>query len=155
MLAAALLALPVAAAGCKGVGGLGTPPKPLPDVAVLQHAISAEQLMVARYRAVLAAAPSLARSLNPLLTEHEAHLARLKSRLVPGAATAKPPSQPRPKPPPSASAAVGYLTDAEHAAATSLISRIDVVSPSLAQLLASIAASEATHAAALAGHGGT
>jgi hypothetical protein len=154
VLAAALLALPAGAAGCKGVGGLGTPPKPHPDVAVLQHAISAEQFMVAGYRTVLAAAPTLARSLNPLLAEHEAHLARLKGRLVPGAAAAKPPRQPRPKAPASAAAAVSYLTDAEHAAATSLISRIDVASPSLAQLLASIAASEATHAAALAGHGG-
>ena len=43
-------------------------------------------------------------------------------------------------------AARAYLRGAEHSAAQALLRHLAVASPSLAQLLASIAASEATHA---------
>jgi hypothetical protein len=46
-------------------------------------------------------------------------------------------------------AALGYLRDAENAAATALLARLAAAPPSLAQLLASISASEATHALVL------
>ena len=52
--------LPLVASGCKGIGALGTPPRPLPDVAVLREAIAGEDVMISRYTAVLAAAPALA-----------------------------------------------------------------------------------------------
>jgi hypothetical protein len=43
-------------------------------------------------------------------------------------------------------AALGYLRDAENAAAGAQLSHLAAAPPSLAQLLASISASEATHA---------
>ena len=47
------------------------------------------------------------------------------------------------------SAALAQLRAAEQAAVTSLMSRLNGASPSLAQLYASIAASEATHVSVL------
>ena len=49
VLAAAVMTVPLVAAGCKGVGGLGTPP-PGPDVALLRDAIRTEQTLIARYQ---------------------------------------------------------------------------------------------------------
>jgi hypothetical protein len=156
---AAAVALPLAAAGCKGVGGLGTPPRPLPDVAVLREAIADEALMISRYTAVLAAVPGLAGPLRPLLDQHQAHLARLKARLVdPRAAGGGSPS-PRESAsrlagqvPGTPAAARAYLRSAEQGAATALLRHLTAASPSFAQLLASIAASEATHALLLDPH---
>jgi hypothetical protein len=150
---AAALALPLAAGGCKGIGALGTPPRPLPDVAVVREAITDETLMIARYTAVLAAAPALAGSLRPLLGQHQAHLTRLKARLVDPRAGSEPPlSRPHPQVPGTPAAARAYLRGAEQAAAQALMGRLTAASPSLAQLLASIAASEATHALLLGPH---
>jgi hypothetical protein len=153
-------ALPlIALAGCNGVGALAAPPPPAPDVTVLTAAIAREQLMIARYEAVLAVpldrAGGLAATLEPLLAEHRAHLAQLRSRLIvpPGAARPSPsPSArrpPRPVVPGTESAAVAFLRAAELHASDALLSRLGTVPPSLAQLLASISASEATHAARL------
>ncbi len=92
-------ALPlIAVAGCKGVGALATPPAPAPDVGVLKAAIAGEQLMIARYEAVLAGAAQRARgltaALDPLLAEHRAHLAQLRSSLfVPAGAASPSPSR--------------------------------------------------------------
>jgi hypothetical protein len=156
-LLAAAAALPLVAAGCKGVGGLGTPPPPQPDVAVLRHAIAGEQAMIDRYATVLVAAPSLATSLDPLLDQHRAHLRRLRARLVdPRAAASASASPARPAPAGTAAGlhtpatARAYLRAAEDSAARTLLRNLAVASPSLAQLLASIAASEATHALLLA-----
>ena len=149
---AAAVALPLAATGCKGVGGLGTPPRPLPDVAVLREAITGETLMISRYTAVLAAAPGMAGSLRPLLDQHRAHLARLRGRLagpraaVSGASPSPSTSHPAPQVPGTPAAARAYLRSAEDAAAAALLRHLAAASPSLAQLLASIAASEASHA---------
>ena len=52
-----------------------------------------------------------------------------------------------------AAGALTYLGDAENAAATSLLAHLEEATPSLAQLLASISASEATHAQLLSAHG--
>src|ERR1022692_40126 len=94
-------ALPlVALAGCKGVGALAAPPAPAPDVDVLTAAIAGEQLLIARYEAVLAVprdrAGGLAATLEPLLAQHRAHLAQLRSSLI------VPPGAARPSPSPSA-----------------------------------------------------
>jgi Ferritin-like domain len=147
------MTFPLLAAGCKGVRALGTPPTPLPDVAVLNHAISAEKLMIARYRAAVSGSPGQAGLLGALLAQHEAHLARLTSRLIDPGATgrARPPS-PAATPPASA---IDALRAAEQDAANALVGHLTEVSPSLAQLLASIAASEASHALLLGSRGGT
>jgi hypothetical protein len=159
VLALTALGLPLLASACKGIAVLGTPPSQLPDVAAAREAIAGEQLLIARYRAVLAAMPALAGQLRPVLAQHTQHLARLRGRLR-DPATARPaPSSPGPAPatppvPPSPTAAIAALRAAEDAAATALLRHLGVVSPSFAQLLASIAASEASHALLLrpAGH---
>jgi hypothetical protein len=158
VLAAMAAALPLVASGCKGIGALGTPPKPAPDVAVVNDAITVEKYLIARYGAVLAAVPGLAGELRPLLAQHQEHLARLRARLIIPRAAPRPTASPSPAPPAApvpgtAAGALIYLRDAENAAATSLLAHLEEATPSLAQLLASISAAEATHAQLLAAHG--
>ena len=164
VLAATAASLPLLAlSGCKGVGALATPPRPAPDVAVLKAAIAAEEVMIARYDAVITRSARLAGSLRPLRAEHQSHLVQLRSRLIvpPGGAPASPsPSRSGPAAgpgpvPAGAAAAILYLQAAERHAASTLLHQLIAVSPSLAQLMASVAASEATHVAALSAAGGT
>ena len=175
VLAAGAVCLPMlAVSGCKGVGALAAPPRPAPDVAILRAAIAAEELMIARYDAVVRGSGQLAAVLRPLRAEHRAHLAQLRSRLiVPPAAAAAPAlvgasgrgssdagsgsaSHGEPADVPAGrAAAISFLQGAERAAAATLLRKLPAVSPSLAQLMASVAASEATHVAALAAAGGT
>jgi hypothetical protein len=163
---AASAALPlIAVTGCEGIGALATPPAPGADVGLLKTAIAGEQLMIARYEAVLAPAhpraDGLAAILEPLLAEHHAHLAQLRSRLIvpAGAATAPSPAATRrgepvaprkPVVPATPAAGIAFLRAAEQDASNALLERLGVAPASLAQLLASISASEATHAAVLA-----
>ncbi|HUZ55828.1 MAG TPA: hypothetical protein VMU94_25290 [Streptosporangiaceae bacterium] len=148
-------------AGCKGISVLGPLPKPGADVVTLRRAITAEELMVARYQSVQDAltasggaggpgkAGGSARTLiADLLAEHQAHLLQLRARLVlpPRLATASP--QPSPTPPPVPHGQQRILTElatAEAAASDRLIAQLAHVPPELAQLMASIAASEAVH----------
>ena len=151
VLTAAAAALPLVAAGCKGISALGAPPKPAPDVTVVTAAIAMETQLIARYGDVLAVSPGLAPALHPLLAQHHEHLSRLRARLIVPVG-----GQPLPTPratarhtaqvPGSSAAALGYLRDAEDAAAGALLAHLATAPPSLAQLLASISASEATHA---------
>jgi hypothetical protein len=154
-LIAAAAALPLLAAGCRGTQALGTPPRPAPDVARLRSAIQAEELMVARYRAamrLLGAASgggAAGETLSTLLAEHSDHLRQLRARLVPGsslAASSRPvPRPPAPVLPTAPRQVIEYLSHAELAASNRLLGQVTQVPPALAQLLASIAASEATH----------
>lgn len=163
VIAAAATALPLAAvSGCRGLGVLGTPPPPPADVVMLQAAITAENTMVEHYRTALSGAggssAALGPVLRPLLAEHVAHLAQLRSRLVmpPGSAASVSPSPPggrRPPGPPvpaAPAAAVAFLKAAEQSAATAMLNRVPRAPASLAQLFASISASEATHVPVLA-----
>ncbi|HWG60073.1 MAG TPA: hypothetical protein VG253_00035 [Streptosporangiaceae bacterium] len=152
VLAAAAVTIPLLAAGCKGVGALGTPPKPLPDVAILHAAISGEELMIARYHAAVASSAALSGTLRPVLAEHEAHLVRLRGRLIqPGASPAPTAAArtPAAQQIPPGTAGLAFLESAEQQAADALVRRLAEAPPSLAQLLASIAASEAAHAVVL------
>ncbi len=157
VLAAAAVTVPLVAAGCKGVGGLGTLPKAGPDVAVLRGAIGTEQALIDRYRSAMAGSPGLAGTLGPLLAQHREHLARLTSMLIepPGRS---PPPRAAPSSPGTAgtgsapAATLAALEAAETAAARSLTARLALAPPALAQLLASIAASEASHALLLRTH---
>ena len=99
MLAASAALSLIAVAGCQGVGALAAPPSPAPDVGVLKAAIAGEELMIARYEAVLAGparpARSLTAALDPMLAGHRAQLAQLRSSLVVPAGAASPsPSRP-------------------------------------------------------------
>jgi len=162
---AAAATLPLAAAsGCDGANVLSAPPRPAPDVALLRSAIAAEQLMVAQYANALSDArnpgggtpaggrggspAALAAALEPVLAEHQAHLAQLRSRLIVPAGAAPLPSERAPAgpavPAPSG-AAVAFLRAAEQAAAAAMLDRLPQAPAALAQLFASISASEATH----------
>jgi outer membrane murein-binding lipoprotein Lpp len=138
-------------AGCKGISALGPVPPVGADVMTLDHAIRAEELMVARYRAAQAAAGGGARTaglVSRLLAEHTAHLAALRSRLVLPSRLATASPQPSPTPPALPAqrhAALAALKEAEQAAVVRLTGQLLTVPPALAQLMASIAASETAH----------
>ena len=141
--------LPLLLSACKGVQVLGSPPPPPLDVRALRAAVAAEEHLVRTYTA--ASQPGTTGQpavLAAVLAEHRQHLAQLKSRLEESAAQA------------SAAAAATHafaagtggllptLAQLEHAEATAsdrLIGQLAGLPPSLAQLFASIAASEATH----------
>jgi len=147
----AAAAAPLLLAGCKGVGALGPLPKPASAVVTLDHAITAEELMVARYQAALGALTGQAKIttvIGTLLAEHQAHLDRLRSLLIlpPRMATASPSPSPSPPAVPTGhSQVIAELTAAERAASTRLTQQLLGAPPPLAQLMASIAASEAAH----------
>jgi hypothetical protein len=164
---AAVAALPlVAVSGCGAADVLARPPSPAPGVGLLRAAIAAEQLMITRYVAVLrdlgnhgagagagtagSGSPTvLTAALEPLLGEHRAHLAQLRSRLIVPAGSASPSPSRRaagmPAVPTAPAAAVAFLRAAEQAAAAAMLDRLRGAPASLAQLFASISASEATH----------
>jgi len=171
---AATAALPLLAAGCKGVGALAAPPQPAPDVALLRDVIAAEELMIARYQAAIRIAPGTGASagsagtaagsagaaagdgtgmavvLRSLLSQHQAHLARLSARLIVPVGSRYPPAlshrrTPAPRLPSVPHQLAAHLAAAERAASGRLARQLLAAPPSLAQLLASISASEATH----------
>lgn len=156
MLAAAA-AGSVLLAGCKGLAALGPAPKTGADVATLKDAITAEEALIARYDAALAALSGqqrITRLLTPILVEHRAHLDRLRTRLIqPAAAPASPSPGPSatPTPPPSGGRRqiLADLAAAERAAAGRLTGQLAAMPPATAQLMASISASEAAHVVVL------
>ena len=133
------------------------PPRPAPDVVTLQAVIAAEHIMIQLYRAAIGANRAAARAhgLEPLLAEHEQHLVRLRARLlVPAGAQASPSPSPGAASAPGAPrgrVTIARLRTAERASATGLVQRLGPVEPALAQLFASIAASDVTHVTALGG----
>lgn len=157
VLTASALALTAAgAAGCTPgrPWPWATPPKPAPDVAVLHKAIAAEDAMISRYAAVISAQPALTATVSPLLRQHQSHLAQLRERLlVPAGASPSPAASARPRRAPVPAGRTGaleYLRVAERGQAALLVRDLaTVTTPSLAQLLASIGACEATHAVLL------
>ncbi len=142
-------------AGCRGVEALGRPPGPGPGVAQLRRAITAEEAMVRTYQAALAALGGHARAAalaGELLAQHQEHLVALRSRLVlpGGSRLARPPAPSAPLPLGSGRRAViSALATAERDAAARLLGLLPAAPPELAQLMASIGASEAGHAAVL------
>jgi hypothetical protein len=167
VLAASAAALPVllATAGCRssevfaGPDPLAGRPSPAPDVITLQSVIGAEHAMIALYQAAVdrhLRAGDPERLLEVLLAQHRQHLAQLQARLVvpPGSAASASAAA-------SGSAGAGgavsgrvtiaRLRAAEQASAAGLVRQLATMPPALAQLLASIAASDATHAVALGG----
>jgi hypothetical protein len=162
----------LAAAGCRsadvfvGQDPLGRPPPLEHDTVVLEAAIAAEVEMISRYESAMPGGSgdgSRRTVLASLLAQHEQHLTQLKARLIvpSGASASQSPSAPgsapagSPSPGSPASASPGSdpvtgLRAAERESATTLVRQLVTVEPALAQLLASIAASDATHVTALA-----
>ena len=152
MLAASATTLPmfVAVSACRGPAVLAGPPPLSPDVRVLFAAVTAEENLVSLYTRTLTAYSALAPTLSPLLAEHWAHLAQLRARIIePAGKTVPEKVTSRPPIPVTRSAAVAQLRTAEQDAVTAQLRRLAGASPSLAQLYASIAASEATHVSVL------
>ena len=163
MLLASAAALPLllGAAGCRS-SDVFTGPDPLAgrpplghDVLTLQAVIAAEENMIDLYQLAIGGGDSgttRARTLRSLLTQHQQHLVQLKARLIvpPGASPSPSPSSARPSPRAS-TVSITRLRAAERASAADLVRRLATAPPALAQLLASIAASDATHATALGG----
>ena len=176
---ATALPLLLAASGCRSADAFDGPdplagrPSPGHDVVVLQAAISAEEALISLYVTATATATAKEGSklLASLLAQHRQHLARLRAALVlpPGPATASPSvtASAGATASPGATASAGgsaggkgaggkgagvvaRLRAAERASAAAGLRRLATVDPSLAQLLASIAACDATHVAALA-----
>jgi hypothetical protein len=168
---AAALPLLLATAGCRSSDAF-TGPDPLagrpplgPDVLTLQAVIAAEENLIDLYRTALDGEPgpsatARSRTLGPLLAQHEQHLAQLRARLIvppgtsaspsPSGATARPSARSTGGP---ARISTARLRAAERASAADLVRRLATVPPALAQLLASIAASDATHVTVLANQG--
>ena len=127
------------------------PPPPLTaQTQTLLHAVTAELNLIWIYNRAIAAYSALGPTLRPLRAEHEAHLPQLRARVieppgkqVPDTVTAKPALGV------TGAAALAQLRAAEQDAVKTLMSRLNAASPSLAQLYASIAASEATHVSVL------
>jgi hypothetical protein len=168
VLAASAAALPalLATAGCRssdvfaGPDPLAGRPTPSPDVITLQAAIAAERAMIALYQAAVNSNLRPADEIRGMLAQHRQHLGQLQARLVLplGAPTASASSSTSPSASPSTSAgpargrvSIARLRAAESASATDLVRRLATVPPALAQLFASIAASDATHVVALGG----
>ena len=168
---ATTLPLLLATAGCRS-SDVFAGPDPLAgrpplghDVLTLQTVIAAEENLIHLYQGAIngdsgtaTREPQQARSrmLRPLLAQHEQHLAQLRARLI------EPPGRTDQTTGPAASAAgspgparvtTAQLRAAERASAAGLVQRLATVEPALAQLFASIAASDATHATALAAKG--
>jgi hypothetical protein len=146
-------------------------PRPQPDVAVLLGAIGAEERLIALYESTRTTHPDLARRLDPMLAHHRDHLTVLRRHYVPGtreeetddgeAAGPRPGRQATPAPnaggqdgrdgatvaPRSRRRAVAALRSAERRAAAARSADVTRVSAGMAQLLASIGACEAGHAA--------
>ena len=152
LLAASPTTLPLflALSACKGPAVLSAPPAVSPQTQQLLQAVTAEQNLIWIYNKAVAVYSGLAPTLAPLRAEHEAHLAQLRGRVI------EPPGKPvpdtvtaRPALGATQGAVVDQLRAAEQAAVKAMMSRLAGASPSLAQLYASIAASEATHASVL------
>ena len=152
MLAASPTTLPLflALSACKGPAVLSGPPPVPAQTQTLLHAVTAELNLIWIYNKTMAEYSGLQSTLAPLLAEHQAHLARLSARVVeppgkkvPDTVTARPALDA------TAAGALTQLRDAEQTAVGVLLSRLGGASPSLAQLYASIATSEATHVTTL------
>jgi hypothetical protein len=159
VLAASAAALPalLATAGCRSSDAFAGPdplagrPALSPDVITLQEVIAAERAMIALYQAAVNGDLRPAGQVRALLAQHRQHLGQLQARLVvPPGASASPASSPSASSAP-ARVTIAQLRAAERASATDLVQRLVTVAPALAQLFASIAASDATHVAALGG----
>jgi hypothetical protein len=169
VLAASAATLPflLGIAGCRSSDAF-TGPDPLAgrpplgrNVLTLQAVIAAEENMIDLYRTAISGDPgnrtaTQTRMLQSLQAQHEQHLVQLKARLVVPPGASAPPSSPSgaaasPSPRASTIISLAELRAAERASAADLVQRLVTVPPALAQLFASIAASDATHVTALGG----
>jgi hypothetical protein len=141
--------------GCKGPAVLSAPPHPSQQTQVLLHAVTAEQDLIWIYAKVMSVYSGLAATLAPLRADHEAHLAKLRTRVVepPGKQVPQTVTE-RPAVAATQAAALAQLRAAEQAAVTAQMNRLAAAPGSYAQLYASIAACESTHVSVLGARAG-
>lgn len=152
MLAASATSLPLVAAlsACAGPNPLAGPPPLSADVRSLLQAVTAEQNLIWIYNRTMAAYSGLAPGLAALLAEHQAHLVQLRASIVePPGKTVPATVTRKPAVPGTPASALAQLRAAEQSASAAQLRRLAGAPPALAQLYASIAASEATHVTAL------
>jgi hypothetical protein len=150
---ATTLPLLLTTAGCRsadlfaGPDPLGPPPQLARSTDVLESVIAEEVALISLYESAASGGSGV---LASLLAEHQDHLARLRSRLVVPAGSSRRPRVAAPRPT-AVRPSVSKLRAAEQKSASSLVHRLSTVSiePALAQLIASIAASDASHDAVL------
>src|ERR1700683_1715548 len=84
LLAASPTTLPLflALSACKGPAVLSGPPPGTGQTQVLLHAVNLELNLVWIYNKTMAEYSGLRPALAPLLAEHQAHLARLRARVI-------------------------------------------------------------------------
>lgn len=138
--------------GCLPGKRRADPPAAAPDPDVgLAASIRADELgLIAAYDAAIRGFPALAPTLAPVREQHRQHLAALAPPAAPDQRSSAPLALP-PATTPDPAAALRSLVAAERAAAAARVADCLAASPRLAPLLASIGASEAAHASALAG----
>jgi len=144
----------LAAAGLAGTAGCtdgsGKPaPSPSPDP--LAPVLSGTEALIDLYAATSAAQPSLAARLDPLLAEHRAHAAALRTAMGLASASASASAE-APSPgtsgvtvPDDPAAALAAVVGAERAAQVAAVKDCLASRPEHAGLLGSIAASRACH----------
>jgi hypothetical protein len=125
------------------------PAAPNPDVALTEAAIARERALIAVYDEARLRHPDLWDELGTYRDDHRAHLHALQP--VPALSPDLPHTGPSPIPEPAAVLARqrAALAALERTAATAHANATVTASPRLATLLASLAASEASHAAVL------
>jgi hypothetical protein len=171
--AAGLPLLLTTASGCSsadffiGQDPLAGPAPLAHSTVMLEEAIATENQLISRYTSALdtsalgepalggsAGRPAVGSLLATLLAEHRAHLDQLRARLViPAGMSRSPTASPATTPQAGTPHSLSALRAAERQSADSLLVRLGTVEPALAQLFASIAASDATHVAALSALG--
>lgn len=120
-------------------------PPPDPDLARADEAAERERRLLAAYDAAVVLAPQLSAQLTPLRAQHAEHLAAL------GVPERLPPALPAPPPLPSdPPALLAALAELERDTATVHGDAAVLAGRGLAVVLASLAASEASHPVALA-----
>lgn len=130
------------------------------DLAIVRRAIDNEEALIARYEEATRQHPQLADRLAPIAAHHREHVAALRRRLPPGeTAPGASPAGRSPGTPPvwapaplsgSPELALAALEGDEQAAAAARVNQVRDASAPLAQLLASLGASEASHTVLLA-----
>ncbi|RSM96532.1 hypothetical protein DMB42_47510 [Nonomuraea sp. WAC 01424] len=150
MLAGAAAALTACSAS-----GPAKPPVPVPDspeTVLLRQVIADKERTVALYSALIADGADV---LEPFRARHQAHLAELRKYLPAGAppttpaGSATPSGSPSATPSKSPKPSLSRLRDLESRAAARRPRQLAVLSPGVAQLVASIGACEAVHAVSL------
>lgn len=138
---------------CRQLSVIG-PSAPDPDVVTAADAADRERLLLATYDAAARAVPSLAARLSPLRAEHSTHLAALSPAALPdltASATPSPTVSPLAVPviPPDAAGVLRVLRQLESETATRHGGAAVRCGRGLSIVLASAAASEASHVQAL------